>query len=317
MVKVLLIVSLVVIFGAIVMYNQKILTFLNSSKSKSGSVFYRLFGRHMLRVNTKFSRASSLKKNSLINKIDLYFKEIISNLGLAKDNVTVVGLLTFIASVSFSLSFVYAIWSGSFFLFFPAFAAMVYFLIVLFRFSALLRYEKREAEIMDTQDLITMDIRNGVYNAIQRYHNSFHPNIKPYFVDFLDDINNKGYSFKDAMIILNEKLGPNFTDFAHKAISYEDKADENMDDIFSTVVEINGFKRQLRYDNNHKFNSLRVEFIVAIVIITLYGLFSFSTDAFLSNFFSNSIGGKVVLIADVVIVTGVLAYISSIKAKFM
>ena len=54
------------------------------------------------------------------------------------------------------------------------------------------------------------------------------------------------------MGILNDKLGYNFTDFAQKAVLYEDKADETMEDIFSSIIETNRQRRTLRYINISK-----------------------------------------------------------------
>jgi Flp pilus assembly protein TadB len=315
--KFILVVAIVMAFGSLVMYNGKILNALSKSRKRSEGIFYRLLGKHMKRWNVNSERSASLKKGSLKYKINNYLKEIIVNLGMSRDNVTPVGLVTFMLSISFSFAFIYVFWSGETALFIPAFCAIFYFVIVLFRFVSLTRYEKKEGEIMDTEDLISMDIKGGVYNAILRYRKSFHPNIKPYFEEFIDNIQYKGYGFRASMLLLNERLGSNFTDFAQKAILYEEKADKDMADIFSTVVEVNRNKRTLRYDNNQKFNKLRLEFLISIGVISLYGVFSIWSDPFLANFFKNSLLGKFLLLADVVTVTAVLAYISSIKSKFL
>jgi Flp pilus assembly protein TadB len=315
--KFILIIAIVLAFGSLVMYNGKILNALGKSRKRSEGIFYKLLGKHMRRWNTRVERSSNLKKGSLKYKINNYLKDIIVNLGMARDNVTPVGLVTFMASIAFSCAFFYVFWSGETALFIPAFCAIFYFVIVLFRFASLTRYEKKEGEIMDTEDLIAMDVKGGVYNAILRYRRSFHPNIKPYFEEFIDNIQNKGYGFREAMLLLNDRLGGNFTDFTQKAIMYEEKADKDMDDIFSAVIEVNRNKRTLRYENNQKFNKLRLEFLISIGVISLYGLFSVWTDPFLANFFKNSLLGKFLLIADVVTVTAVLAYISSIKSKFL
>lgn len=262
-------------------------------------------------------RTASIKKGSITHKINVYFKEIITNLDLSKDNVTPIGLLSFIFTLSLSVSILFVVWSGEFFLGVPAFGAVTYFIIVLFRFISLLRFEKKEADIMDSEDLIAMDIKGGVYNAILRYRNSFHPSVKPHFEEFIDNIQNKGYGFREAMTLLNDKLGYTFTNFAQKAIIYEEKADSDMDDIFSSVVETNRFRRTLRHQNNIEFGRLRLEFLVSAGIIAGYALFSVYSDPFLAEFFTNSMFGKLLILIDVVAVTAVLAYIASIKAKLL
>jgi hypothetical protein len=315
--NILLFIAVVVGFGLVLMYNKKIMRALGNSRSTSEGLFFKFFGRHIKRANIKFDRTSNLKKKSTLSKVNNYFKEIIINLDMERDNVTTIGLLAFITSISLASSLSYVFWSGELLLFLPAFCAVFYLTVVVFRFVSLTRFEKKEAEIMDTEDLIAMDIRGGVYNSILRYHKSFHPNIKPYFEEFIDNIQNKGYGFRDSMLLLNGRLGQNFTSFAQKAILYEAKADKDMDDVFSSVVEINRYKRTLRYENNEKFSKLRLEFLISVGIIGAYGFFSIWTDPFLANFFKHSLLGKFLLIIDVFAITAVLSYIASIKAKFI
>lgn len=307
----------VLVFGFFVMYNRRFLQVLGVTKDKSESIFYKLLGRHVKRFNTNLERTSSIKKSSLTHKINLYYKEIIVNLDMVKDNVTVAGLLTFITSVSFSLAIFVAVFTTDFYIFPFFFASIFYAVTIVFRFFSLMRFEKKEAHIMDTEDLIAMDVKGGVYNAILRYHKSFHPTMQPYFDEFIDNIQNKGYSFKDAMIILNDRLGTTFTEFAQKAIQYEERGDDDMADIFSAIVEINRYKRTIRFENNIKFNRLRLDFLVSMCVIAGYGLFSIFTDAFLADFFLNNPFGKILILADLVIITFVLAFIASIKAKLL
>lgn len=317
MLKPLLAIGVVFSFGFIVMYNAKIREYLGRYKGFSETWFYRFIGRRLRRLNVLAERSATLRKDTYRYKFYQFLKDIIVNLDLEKDNVTPVGLLTFIVSTALCGAFAFSFIVGAGNLFFLAFIALFFFVLVLFYFFSLLRHEKKEMEIMDAEDLIAMDVKGGVYNAIVRYRNSFHPHIRPYFEEFIDNIQEKGYSFRDAMLKLNERLGPSFSEFAQKAILYEEKADEDMDDIFSSIVEINRHKRTLRYENNLRFNALRWEFIIAVLVIAAYGVFSTLMDPFLHKFFTEYFLGKLLIIVDIVIVTLVLAYLSSIKSKFL
>lgn len=315
LIRLLIVIGVLLGFGLLVMYNNRVLTWLESTKRGSNERFYRLVGIRLMRINKRVERVSSINKHSKTYKISNYFKGIIENLDMNKDKVTPTGLLTFISCLSISLALILVILMDAFMLLIPATLAIFYLTVVVFKFMSLVRFEKREAEIMDAVDLLVSDVKGGVQNAITRYKYSFHANIRPYFLEFLDDIKNKGYSFKSAMLNLNEKLGFTFTDFAQKAIMYEEKADRDMDDIFSSLIEVNRFKRQLRDINNKEFNSLRTEFLLSVLVIVGYGLFSINTDAFIAYFFLKSFFGRLLIIIDVVIVAWVLAYITSIKAK--
>lgn len=302
-------------FGYFVMYNNKILTKMEQTKKGSNSKFQKVIGKRLRSLNDRNEKVASVNKSSLNYKINTFFKDIIINLDMEKDSVTPVGLIVFICSISVVITMVLGTLLGSIMMIVPLFCALFYLITVLFKFSSLMRYEKREAEIMDAVDLLVSDVKGGVFNAILRYKDVFNPNIRPYFGEFIDDIQNKGYGFKQAMLKLNDKLGINFTEFAQKAILYEEKADSDMDDIFSVIIEMNRCKRTLRYINNQEFIKLRTQLVVSLIMIAGYCVFATATDPFLANFFLNRNEGKLLLVLDIVGVAGVLAYIAGIKAK--
>lgn len=308
-------VLVIVGFAFFVLYSHKVLSVASASRNFLGKLYYKLFGKRVKDMQVSLSRTAELNKDSMTYKIYNFFDEIIINLDMKRDNVTVAGLLVFITFLSIACAVVLCYFMNSIGLAFPIVAAFFYLIVVILRFAGIMRYEKREAQIMDCVDLMVSDIRGGVYNAILKYLDSFHSDIRPAFASFIDDIQNKGYSFKQAMRILNDKLGYNFTDFAQKAIIYEDKADETMEDIFSSIIETNRQRRTLREINNKKFAELRTQFIVSALIIAAYGFFSALFDPFIFQFLTTTGFGKFLLILDVVIIAFVLSYMASIKAK--
>ena len=314
-VRVSAIIVVLALFGFIALYSNKIVNQLVSSKDFVNRWYYKLFGKSLRNFQERFSRTAQLNKGTSVYKIYHFFDDIIINLDMKKDNVTVTGLLIFISSISLIFSIVLVYMTKSITMLIPLFSAIFYLIIVVLRFIGLTQFEKKEAEIMDAVDLLVSDVRGGIYNAILKYKESFAPNIRPYFMGFLDDIQNKGYSFRQAMGILNDKLGYNFTDFAQKAIIYEEKADKTMEDIFSTIVETNRQRRTLRDINNKKFTELRTQFVVSFLLILGYAFFSTLFDPFIFSFLTTNYFGKIMLVADIVVVAFVLSYLVSIKAK--
>jgi Flp pilus assembly protein TadB len=230
--------------------------------------------------------------------------------------VTVTGLLVFMlfTSAAVALFTILLMGSTNIFVIASVICAIFYLETTLFKLASVGKYEKREAEIMDAVDLLVSYIKSGVYNAIIRYKDSFHPDIKPYFLEFIDDVQNKGYGFKQAMLLLNDRLGMTFTEFAHKAILYEEKADKTMDDIFSSIIEVNRQRRSLRYINNIEFANLRTQFLVSFAAIIGYAIMSMFIDSWIRSFLFSS-GGIVMIVVDIIIVTVVLNYMAVIKSK--
>lgn len=317
MLKLILLIVAILLVGVFALYSKKmLLIFLRRQERVRGLVF-SLIGSRAKEFNLKMERASLTKQKSLMARTNFYFKNMIRNLDMEKDDVTPAGLIIFITSVASIGSLLFLYFSKELVLTLPMFITLFYLTMVVLNFIGLTQYEKKEADIMDVEDLIAMDIKDGVYNAIIRYHDSFNPRVKPYFTEFIDNIRNRGYSFKKAMTLLNHRLGHNFNSFTQKAIQYEEKADDDMVEIFSNIIEINRTRRILREENAKKFNQLRLALIVNFIMIGLFGVFSMVSDQFIRHFFLDLLFGKILIIVDVIIIAVSLAYIASIKSKFI
>lgn len=315
LIRIVIVSIIVLLFGYFVLYNNKIMRRIAEYQEKSESIFFKHVGKRVRSWNRRAARVAVLNKGSTWFNINKFFEDMIVNLDMVKDDVSVVGLLFFISSISFVLTIFLSYFLGSWGMFLIIFSVFLFFIVVVMRLISITRYEKREAEIMDALDLLVSDIKDGVYNAISRYRNNFHPNIRNYFFEFIDDIQNKGYGFKQAIMILNEKLGHNFTEFTQKAILYEEKADKNMQDIFSSIIDTNRQRRTLRYINAREFADLRIQFIVSMLLIVGFAFFSMVTDTFVYNFFTNTFFGTLLIIVNLAIVSAVIYYLAEIKAK--
>lgn len=257
-----------------------------------------------------------LHRSSLISKLYYWVNEQLIASGLKRAGVTPVGYILFWLFVSALISSVVT------FLFdIPIILVLVIFMILFCVFLVLTRVivsermERREAEIMDALDLIIPELRNGVKRAISMYVDNFAPSIQGEFKIFLSNIQDRGYSFPDAMYILSDSLGLIFKDFAQKAINYEAQGDEEMLIIFDDITETNRQRRELRYINDVVFGTLKTSFIVSCAIAIAYFVFLMCTDAFSRYFFLTTNAGIVMLILIGLTMFGVMAYITTIKSR--
>lgn len=307
---------LIAALGYFIMYNRRLTGAFISYREKFAKVLFGSIGKKVKKTNIKVQRKATLNRDSTFYKVYHYYDDILVSLDMKKDGVSVTGLLAFMLFTSLAVAVITLIFMNNYniFVILGVVCAVFYLETTLFKLSAVTMYEKREAEIMDAVDLLVSDIKSGVYNAIVRYKDSFHPDIKPYFLEFIDDVQNKGYGFRQAMLLLNERLGMTFSEFAHKAILYEEKADKNMDDIFSSIIEVNRQRRSLRYVNNIEFANLRTQFLVSFAAIVGYALFAMFMDDWIRGFMFSAVG-TVFIIVDILIVTIVLNYMAVIKAQ--
>lgn len=177
------------------------------------------------------------------------------------------------------------------------------------------RMEKRESEVMDAIDLLVPEIHRGTQNAIITYVDNMPAGVRDDFRMFIVNMQDRGYSFNDAMIVLADQLGDVFSDFAEKAIYYEAMGERDLLDIFTDIVETNRLRRQLREKNNRRFMQLKVTFIVSTLMTCAYFVFIITTDAFSRKFLLQTNVGNICLLVICIIIFGVLAFITTIKSR--
>lgn len=252
---------------------------------------------------------------SPLTKLYNWVNQQLIALGLKKQGVTPTGYLTFWGLAAVLLGTVIGIVTHlglfTFFIWILCFILM----LMLTRVIVSERIEKRELDVMNAIDLIVPEAGSGIKNAIATYIDNFAPSVRDDFRAFLTNINERGYSFEDAMYMLSDNLGTVFRDFAQKAIYYEKVGEKEMLDIFTDITETNRLRRQLRDENTTAFNTLKVNFLVSTLLTAGYFVFLMMTDSFSRSFFLQSMPGKVLLVAIIMIVFSVLGYISTIKSR--
>ena len=250
-----------------------------------------------------------------ISKLYSWINEQLIALGLKRQGVTAFGYLLFWSFIAIILGTVIG-WIMNLGMLTVLLWFIVLFCLLIFtRVTVSERMEKREADIMNAIDLIVPEVGNGVKNAIITYKDNFAPSLQEDFAAFVNNIQDRGFTFADAMYILTDNLGMIFVDFAQKAIYYEAIGDPNMLDIFSDITETNRLRRQLRDENTNTFASLKMSFLVSTAMTVGYFFFLMFTDDFSRYFFLQQTFGKFLLIVMLLVIFCVLAYISTIKSR--
>lgn len=255
-------------------------------------------------------------RNSPIARLYTWVNNQIISLGLKNLGITPMGYLMFWAFVAVVLTVIISILSGLGLFMTGLFWLVIYVcLLVMTRVIVSEKMERRENDVMDAIDLIIPEIGNGVKNSILRYQDNFPVSLRSEFKAFVSNIQDRGYTFNDAMYILSDQLGLIFYDFAQKAIFYEAIGEADMVDIFSDITETNRIRRELRDKNTVVFNNLKVSFIASSFITFGYFLFLMATDSFSRSFFLHETVGKFLLLVIMIVVFGVLSFITTIKSR--
>jgi hypothetical protein len=161
--------------------------------------------------------------------------------------------------------------------------------------SKSLKAERLES-IMDVEDVICPLAHEGVFVAIKKTLESdvyINASIRPYFVQFINNCENNGYSFRQAMEILNKQLGPKFDNFAKKAKVFEYNERKGMADIFLDVVDDNGILREINRKKDKAFRKMNRDFMLKTLLIILFFLYALTIPEF-KNFMIGSTAGKII-----------------------
>ncbi|MCX7748171.1 MAG: hypothetical protein N2645_14995 [Clostridia bacterium] len=158
--------------------------------------------------------------------------------------------------------------------------------------------------IMDAEDLLCPLAREGVLVAIKKVLESeeyISKNIRPYFIQFVDNCENHGYSFRRAMEILNKQLGPKFDNFSKKAIVFEYNERKGMADIFLDIIDENAALREINAKKNRIFKKMNFDFMIKTAMIVAFVAYSMtSTD--LRTFMLESGMGRFVITLSIIVI---------------
>lgn len=146
-----------------------------------------------------------------------------------------------------------------------------------------IRRAARAEAISDAEDAICPLARDGVLVAIKKVMETeeyIHKDIRPYFREFIDNCEMRGYSFKQAMKQLNRHLGSRFDNFAEKAIIFEYNERKGMADIFLDIVDENAVIREINAKKEDVFKKMNRDFLMKTLIIVLFFLYALSVKEF-------------------------------------
>jgi len=154
----------------------------------------------------------------------------------------------------------------------------------------------RMENIMDAEDIICPLAHEGVFVAIKKVMQNdeyIHESIRPYFAQFINNCENNGYSFKQAMELLNRQLGHKFDNFSKKAMIFEYNERKGMADIFMDVVDENAILREINVKKDKVFRKMNRDFLLKTLIIVLFFLYALTIPDFKTAMMETT-AGKVI-----------------------
>ncbi len=242
-----------------------------------------------------------LEKENLFAKYNRLVEGLIMdfNMPLTLESFTSLLCIVFVIAVLIVILFMKSV-SLSVVITVAAFIGLLTFFVMR---SKAIRMERMEA-IMDAEDLICPLARDGVLVAIKKVMESdeyIAPNIRGYFRQFIDNCEQNGYSFKQAIILLNRQLGSKFDNFTKKAIVFEYNERKGMADVFLDIVDENAVLREMNARKERIFRKMNRDFLIKTFIIIVFFMYSLTVEGF-REFMVGTEGGKIINTAMISII---------------
>lgn len=176
-------------------------------------------------------------------------------------------------------------------------------------------HDARIENVIEAENIICNNIKVGVVVAVRESLDVIPKEVRPHFKDFIDNIEQKNYHIKTALLELNSRLGSIADDFIKKCIVFEMEEEHGIASMFSDVVEINNIRMEMRTEMKRAFEQVLTDFLIGAGMI---GTFLFGVIAIFPNvrvfYFQNMIG-QLILALDALLFIIEFVFITYLRAK--
>ena len=255
------------------------------------------------------------RKNKKV-KIYCFFNDLIIDLNLKKKGCTPYEFMWFCIISSFLLAVLIAELlfknKGLLVTLYPiTFAAELCF----FYTKGNIAHDKRIDAVIESENVICNDISKGVVVGVRNSIALMPEIVRDEFRVFLDNVENKNYHVKTALMELNNNLGSIADDFIKQCIVFELEEEHGVAGMFQDIVAVNNIKTELRNNAKRRYEETMHQFIIGAGTICLFlGLVIFIYPE-LSEFYLRKTIGQTVLCIDFLILLSEYVFVTKMRAK--
>lgn len=289
--------------------------------TKGFSKFGNLLGGAVRKKERRYQRDVTIGKlDAKRKKVVAYrfLNDLIIDLGLKQKGSTPYSFLALVVIGSFIAALIITqVLFGNIFMLFILTPLLIALVLCLLYTKANVAHDARIEAILESENIISNNIKHGVVVAVRNSIDLMPKVVQPEFRDFLDNVEQKNYHIKTALMELNNNLGSIADDFIKKCIEFETSEEHGVVGMFQDVVEINNVKLETRILMKRKFEEVKTQFIIGTSMIVLFlGFLIVFFDVVREFYFHNMIG-QILICIDVLIVVGEFVFITYLRAKNM
>lgn len=275
------------------------------SISSLGEISYRMHVKNQQQHNTN-------KKGSFVDsKYYKLCKEILADLDLGNSTVEALTLIVCVLSACISVvvgSLLKSIGFGI--AMFPI--SYVLFITILYMLGTFGHYRRLFAS-MDAETLIISTLERGVYASIVLNMSQFDPIVKPYFEEFVENIEKYKMPFDKAIDILGHRLGPRFDDFKEKAKVLENNKRAGAEEVFNDNLKLNSKIRVRSIKLLNFIAILRQEFLSCIGLVVVFAALLLIQTKGLAEWVLTRPSGQIWLAVHVIAIAISFAWTQSLR----
>lgn len=301
-------------------------------KYKFGISIFREFTKLILKIGNKLGymvrhREKRYQRDVKIGKIDAkrrrvktyrFLNDLIIDLGLKKKGSTPYSFLcaVIIASCISALLITEIVFGNLFMAIILAPLILALILCSLYT-KANVAHDARIEAILESENIISNNIKAGVIPAVRNSIDLMPKIVQPEYRDFLDNVEQKNYHIRTALVELNNNLGSVADDFIKKCIEFETSEEHGIAGMFRDVVEVNNVKLEMRILMKRKFEEVVNQFIIGTSMIVVFLAFIIIGFDVVREFYFKNIIGQLLICMDILIVVGEFVFITYLRAKDM
>lgn len=254
------------------------------------------------------------KRNTV--KIYRFLNDLIIDLGLKQKGATPYEFLFIVAvCVLFGTIALCQILFGSFLMVIVMYPIVFAAVICILYTKANVAHDNRIESVIEAENIICNNIAGGVVAAVKGSIDVIPKQIRPEFVDFIDNVEHKNYHIRTALMELNAHLGSVADDFIKKCIVFEMEEEHGIVGMFRDIVEINNIKMEMRTEMKRRFEEVKIQFIIGALMIFVFlgGVIGIYPDV--AHFYLKLPIGQIILSIDFLVMVLEFVYITYLRAK--
>lgn len=311
--------SILLIFLAFLIATQVFKINIWAALNDASGFIVRISGKLISKKERKFHRDLQIGKFDEKRKKAVFYNivnDLIIDLGLRNKGATPYTFLFLIWVFSILISILVAQ------LLFSSTMLGIFLTPIMFAFifctsytRANLAHDSRIESIIEAENIISNNIREGVVVAVRNNLDMFPRNIRQEYEDFLDNVVQRNYHIKVALLELGNSLGSASDEFIKKCIVFELEEEHGIAGMFQDVVEVNNIKMEMRTEMKRKFEEVTTQFIIGGCMIVVFLVGVIVLYDVVASFYLRNIIGQLILALDFLVFVMEFVFITYLRAK--